>query len=110
METILTVFTNRELALIIWILIALVCLLVSKSIRPSFLAVAKAFLARKIVTVLLMMLAYISLVVFAAYSLHLWDFSLLKDTIVWCLGTACVMFFNYDKVNTEKKYFKKVLL
>ena len=110
MQIILTVFNNRELALIIWILIALACLLISKSIRPSFLAVMKAFLARKIVTVILLMLAYISLVVYVAYSFHLWDFSLLKDTIVWCLGTAFVMFYNYDKVNTEKKYFKNVLL
>lgn len=57
-----------------------------------------------------MMLAYISLVVFAAYKLHVWDISLLKDTIVWVLGTALVMFINYDKAYQESKYFKKVLL
>lgn len=56
------------------------------------------------------MLAYISLVVFAAYSLHVWDSSLLKDTIIWVMGTAFVMLINIDKVNTEKKYFQKVLL
>ncbi len=56
------------------------------------------------------MLVYISLVVFAAYTMHLWDISLLKDTIIWTLGTAFIMFVNINKVNKESKYFKKVLL
>jgi len=58
----------------------------------------------------LVMLAYISLVVFAVYEVHFWDISLLKDTIMWMLGTAVIMFVNYDKVIKESHYFKKVLL
>jgi hypothetical protein len=110
MEYIINFFNNREKALIIWIVAVSVFLLINKNFRPSFLAVLKAFLARKIVTALLIMLAYISLIVFAAYELHVWDLSLLKDTIVWVLGTALVMFINYDKAYKEEKYFKDVLL
>src|SRR6266487_2639991 len=110
METLINVFNNREKALIIWILIVLICILVSKSFRPPFLSVLRALFARKIATAMLAMLAYISLVVFAAYKVHFWDISLLKDTIIWTLGTAFIMFVNSDKVNTESKYFKKVLL
>src|SRR6266536_6295875 len=104
------IFNNREKALIVWILIVLVCIVVSKNFRPPFLSVLKALFSRKIVTPLFVMLVYISLVVFIAYTVRFWDISLLKDTIIWGLGTACIMFFNYDKVNTESKYFKKVLL
>ena len=110
MESLINIFNNREKALIVWILIVLVCIIVSKSLRPPFLTVLKALFARKIATAMLAMLVYISLVVFAAYKLHYWDISLLKDTIIWGLGTAFIMFMHYDKVNTERKYFKKVLL
>src|SRR2546421_9768941 len=110
MEYIVNFFNNREKALIIWILIVLVLLLANKDIRPSFLSVLKALFATKIVIALLVMLAYISLVVFAAYTVHFWDLSLLKDTIMWVLGTAVIMFVNYDKAIKESHYFKKVLL
>lgn len=110
MENFIHFFNNREKALIIWVLIVLVVLLIKKDIRPSFLALLKALLARKIVTVLLIMLVYIALVIFAAYSAHLWDISLLKDTILWVLGTAFIMFMNYDQTNKERKYFQKVVL
>ncbi len=110
MESFINIFNNREKALIVWILIVLVCIVVSKSFRPPFLSVLKALFARKIAIAMFVMLAYISLVVFAAYKLHVWDISLLKDTIIWGLGTAFIMFMNYDKANTERKYFQKVLL
>lgn len=110
MESLINIWNNREKALIVWILIVLVCIVVSKNLRPSFLSVLKALFARKIAPAMLVMLAYISLVVFAAYKLHYWDISLLKDTVIWGLGTAFIMFMHYDKVNTERKYFKKVLL
>jgi hypothetical protein len=110
MENLINIFNNREKALIIWALIVLVVLLVNKSFRPPFLAVLKALFASKVAIGLFVMLAYISVVVFAAYEAHFWDISLLKDTIMWVLGTACIMFMNYDKVITERKYFHKVLL
>src|SRR5258706_13713871 len=110
MEPFINFFNNREKALIIWIVIVIVFFLINKNFRPSFLAVLKAFLARKIVTALLIMLAYITLVVFAASSLHIWDVSLLKDTIIWLFGTAVIMFVHYDKALKEKHFFKNVLL
>jgi hypothetical protein len=110
MDTILNFFNDREKALIIWLVLVVVFFLISKTFRPTLLSLLKILFSIKIATVLLIMLAYISLMVFAAYAAHLWDFSLLKDTIIWSVGTAGVMFFNYNKVNTEKKYFKKVLL
>jgi hypothetical protein len=110
MENIINFFNNREKALIIWILIVFVCMLVYKNSRTPFLSMLKALFASKVTIGLLVMLAYISLVVFAAYKVHFWDISLLKDTIMWVVGTAFIMFFNYDKANTESHYFKKVLL
>jgi hypothetical protein len=109
MENLINVFNNREKALIIWLLIALVCILISKNFRPPFLSLLKVLFATKIAIALLVMLAYISLVVFAAYTVLFWDISLLKDTIIWVLGTAVIMFVNYDKAIKESHYFKKVL-
>ena len=110
MEAYINFFNNREKALIIWALIALMFILVNKDIRKSFLAVLKALFASKIAICLLLMLAYISLIVFAAYKAHVWDISLLKYTAIWVLGTAFILFMNTNKVTEEKKYFKKVLL
>lgn len=110
MAFILNFFNNREKALIIWIVIGTVIVLANKAFRPSALAVLKAFFARKIVTVLLIMLTYIALVVFVAYRVHLWNVLLLKDTIVWVVGTAFIMFANYERVANESHFFKNVLL
>jgi hypothetical protein len=110
MEYVVNFFNNREKALIIWGLIVLVLLLVKKDIRPTFLLLLKTLFVSKIATALLIMLAYVSLVVFAAYNVHVWDISLLKDTIMWVLGTAVIMFVNYDKAIKESHFFKKVLL
>src|SRR5438034_9322383 len=43
--------------------------------RPPFLSVLKALFSRKMVTPLFVMLVYISLVVFAAYTVRFWDIS-----------------------------------
>ncbi|MGH7202877.1 MAG: hypothetical protein ACREHC_00350 [Candidatus Levyibacteriota bacterium] len=110
MQIFIDVFNNREKALIIWIVIALVYMLLNKDIRKSFMLVVKAILSKKIAIALAAMLIYISSIVFAAYKVHFWDSSLLKDTVFWIIGTAFVMFINFDKANKDGNYFKKVLV
>lgn len=56
------------------------------------------------------MVLYVSLIVSLFYKIHLWDISLLKDTILWFLGTAFIMFININKVTVENSYFKNILV
>jgi hypothetical protein len=56
------------------------------------------------------MILYISLQVLLFYKVKLWDFSLLKDTIYWIIGSALVLLINIANASKEQDYFKKILL
>ena len=56
------------------------------------------------------MLAYEGLVVFIFYTVGLWHWWMLKDTLFWLFGTAVILFLNTTKATEEKHYFRKVAL
>ena len=108
------IFNDREKAIIIWVLILLVWCFAQKSVRENvrapFFSLLKILFVGKIGVGLFAMVSYVSLIVFLFYIVHLWDISLLKDTIYWFLGAAFIMFINISKVTEKSGYFKNVLL
>jgi hypothetical protein len=100
---------NRELALIIWSLIFLGWILHLEKIRKALFAVIKSFTAWKIQLMLWLMIEYVSLIIYFFSKENLWEFSLLKSTIFWFVGTAMVLLLNYLKAYKEG-YFKNTAL
>ena len=82
--------SNRELALLTWIAIGVTAILLSKKIRPSALDVLRALFQRKIVAVLGSAIIYTGLSVWLLAQRGAWDWTNLKTTIFWYLGTAFV--------------------
>jgi hypothetical protein len=111
---VLNVFNDREKAIIIWFCILLIWVLSKKSVRDNIkepvVTILKILFSAKIGIPLLLMGVYASLIVFLAYRFNLWDVSLLKDTLLWFFGTACIMFGSTDKAGQDSKYFKDVIL
>jgi hypothetical protein len=110
MEDILSVLNNRERAVAFWVALGLIVGLRSKGIRSSLVSLAKAALCRPILTVVAAMVGYVSLVVLGFDWLALWDFGMLKDSVIWFLGSALVMVFNHEEALKDTSYFKKKLL
>jgi hypothetical protein len=110
MEKILESLSNRELATIIWLLIFISITLTQKSIRKSIGSVLTAFIAKKILTVILASLLYTSVIILILYKLKLWQLSFLKDSFYWYSMTALVILFNLNDTSKNKNYFKDILL
>lgn len=109
MKEILDSISNRELAISIWIVFAVVACLFSKKIRQSFSRVLKSLFAWKISASLFALFLHTAFYIIILYKLGFWNLSLLKDAIVWYLSFGFVSLMNINKIN-DAKYFKNVLL
>jgi hypothetical protein len=108
--SLLALLNNREKAVVIWLIIIFLGLLANKGIRASMLQLPKAFLVRQIMVPFILILAYVAAEVICFHGAGFWNVSMLKDTVVWFLGTAFVLFININEPSKDGKYFKKVLL
>jgi hypothetical protein len=80
----------------------------SESIRKSLNDVLKTAKHPIIVSVFLIQIIYIALSLIPLVIFNLWFNLLIKDLIIWFLGTAIVLTFNTNKV-TSWKYFRNVV-
>jgi hypothetical protein len=110
----LNVLSDREKAIIVWFCILSIWLLTKKSVRDGLKSplgsILKILFSVKVGIPLLLMGTYLGLLLFFASRLNIWDISLLKDTLLWFFGTACIMFGSTDKAGQDSKYFKDVIL
>jgi hypothetical protein len=100
---------NRELAILVWLIIFLFWALTKKNIRESISEIMKVFFQKVIFITTCLMLFYIGSIVYIFYRFGLWDFTLLSETIMWVIGEAFVMYLNSNKVKNNE-YFKIVMI
>jgi len=99
-------FSTREISILFWtILIFSIFIFIA---RREFLGVLKAFFHYKIIFPLIAFLCYCSFIIYFLYKINYWDFTFLKDTLVWFLTAGMVVFFSINKVNTTN-YFVEIL-
>lgn len=108
MDQLLTIFSTRELSILIWISIGLIAIMFSSKMREGLGGVLKILFGTTILIILTALIVYVSLILFLLYKLELWNFSLLKDTLFWFFTTALVLLFNINKAKTEG-YFKNII-
>ena|SRR4030067_146393 len=100
--------SNREIAIFIWIVLFFIWGLAQHKIRDSFSSVVKVFFAWKLILSYLAMFLYIAIILILLYSLGIWKFSYITNTILWIVGIAFVMLFEHSKANNES-FFKNVI-
>lgn len=110
MKLYLNLFTTRELATIIWVVVFIIWALFLKSTRKAIFGLLKAFLHKQIVVAFSTMFLYVAFIVYLFSQIQLWDYSLLKDTIFWFFATAFVLFMNLNKANESEHYFRKIVI
>lgn len=84
------IFTARELATLVWGVLALVWAVRQPKIRNSLVNLLRAFFKVKILSPILLLSAYVAVVVLALRRVGFWDLSVLKDTITWFIGAGVV--------------------
>jgi hypothetical protein len=106
---IMATFTTRDIALIFWLCIALIYVLYYGKTRQSLIHVLKAFSQKIILVIFSAMMMYVFISILVLYRLEFWVITLVKDTVFWFVGTACIMLINVNKVTKDDDYFKKVV-
>lgn len=113
MEIAIDFFNNREKAFIIWLTIFLTWFFSKKENRKNIFltlkTLCKSLFTGKVGIALYMMLIYIILMIICLYKINFWDYFLLKDTLLWFICSAFVLFVNVTKAYSERGYFKKKL-
>lgn len=109
MNRILDSFSTRDIALFIWILIAVILMLFSKNIRNSMFGFLKALFIKEFILILFLFIIHTLFYIFVLHKVNLWHMSLLKDTIFWMFGFGCVSMFNVNDLNKNSD-FRKLLI
>lgn len=99
----INILSNREKALLVWILIVLIAMMFGKEIRKSIFGVFKALFVKQILAILGLFGLYVFVSVSLLKILGFWDASLLKDTILWAFG-AFVIMFKVDKAKDRNHF------
>lgn len=110
MADLVPTLNNRELATLFWLTSLLVWALTRRQVRDSVTRLLKAFLARKVVSIVLLMLLYITSTVLVLARVKLWTVGLTKDTITWTVGVAFVLLFNITKATQDDGFFPKIIV
>lgn len=104
------IFSNREIAVGIWLILFIVWGGSYQSVRIGFLEVLKAFFIKPIVIIFSLMLIYVSIVIWLLSMVGLWDFGQMKNTVLWGISVAAVTMFRINSISEDDHYFKKSIL
>lgn len=99
---------NREMAIAIWLIVTIIWGASTSKIRESLFQVVKAFFAWKLTVLYLIMLSYITALIYVMDILSLWRMDHLPITVIWGVFVAFVMVFDYMKAN-DSNFFKSAL-
>ncbi|MFT5727057.1 MAG: hypothetical protein ACI8PB_001189 [Desulforhopalus sp.] len=103
---------NREIAIIIWVLLGLGYLAISPKLKNVRLAVPnliKSTFAKPLVRLYFTILIYAIIEIVLLHYFGLWDFTQIKNTIIWFVAIAIFSSFQIYNIEDTKKYFLKVL-
>jgi len=101
------IFSTREIALFIWIMVFVVLVSLKGSVRKSIFGLFKSFFS--LFRIFAILTIYVLVTLYFLNLIGLWDKSLTKDTAFWFFTVAMVTFF---KINDAKdfKFFKEIIL
>lgn len=102
-------FNNREEASIVWILAFLIWCILREDTRGAVHGVLKALFQAKIIMVWATMILYVCILILLFSTIGLWQTDLIKDTVIWSLGTAFVYLLNMHQITKSEDYFKTIL-
>jgi hypothetical protein len=110
MSQVASQLSNREIALLLWLAIAVTGIFIYQPTRQLLRPLLRTLFLSKVSLISLIMLAYETVIVLIfdeARLCHLW---MLKDGIAWLFGTATILLFSSAKAGDEKHYIRKIVL
>ena len=109
MNTIQEIFNNREIAIGLWIILAVFLLLFTKPAREFLKTALPILFCKKFVVFYIVFLSYLAVVLYVLNWAEWWDFELLKDTIFWVLFVELPLFTKTIEKADGAHFFRKLL-
>lgn len=103
-------FTNREIAIAIWVFLIFILILFKREIRIQLFNLLKLFFKTKIVTSIVLMITYTAGIIFLLKMVNFWNISLLKDTVYWFCFAGAVTSFNFVISKEDQNLFRKIII
>jgi hypothetical protein len=107
---VLSVFDNRELAILIWLLLFLAWAVSRADLRRSLAGLLTMVVQPPLITVFALMMAYVGLLVYSLALVNVWTIDLLGDTLFWVFGPAMILFFRVADANKDQHFFRRTCL
>lgn len=103
------IFTTREIAIFIYGILLLVCILFRKKWKDILLPVIKAACRIKLIIPFCFILLFAAGFVWVCTYLPIWDWIYVKDIVFWTLFVGVPVCFNATNRQLEEHYFKNIL-
>lgn len=105
-ESLLQIFTTREIATLFWVAVFASWILTKKDVRLSVWECLKSLAVMWKFFFLLFL--YIAITLFVLSELSVWNIDFIKITIYWVFGWSVIAFVNSGKLHQEKGYLWKI--
>ncbi len=103
------IFSARELAIGIWLIIFVSFIFISPSIRKSALRFIKTACSRQLLIPLIVILVYASILTLLLMQLLLWEYEYLKEISMWVIFVGVPVCYGAINAKTESHYFRNIL-
>lgn len=110
MESLINSFSNRELALFIWLGVFLLFIFLNSNTRTSFFGVVKAICNWKLLLSLLLLISYTLFIYHLFFGNILTLNENLKEYVYWLFVNGLSMWATANKINHDEEYFIKILV
>lgn len=104
----MSVFSTRELALLIWILVVFIFSLFSENVRDSYKRILKA-LELSVLVIIMCMVVYVSSIIYVLTILKTYPVYPVKDILFWIFLVGFPALLKINKIRYEKDYYKKTI-
>ena len=109
MDTMQGIFNNREIAIGLWVIVALSLFLCTKAAREFLKTTLPVLFCKKFVVFYIVFLGYLAVVLYVLNWAEWWDLELLKDTIFWVLFVELPLFTKTIEKADGAHFFRKLL-
>jgi hypothetical protein len=97
---------NRDLAVIFWSAVFFAWMLSRRDVRPSLFNVLRTFARPVVLGTTLGLAAYTAALAVLGEHRGIWETSLIKETVIWFLGTGFVLLMNISRVLDRDDWFQ----
>ncbi|GEL78699.1 hypothetical protein [Tenuibacillus multivorans] len=103
------IFSSREIAIGIWIIIFTIFILSKPKIRDSVFNVVRTATSKQIIIPLVIIIIYSTILIVIASLFSFWELNYLKDVTFWVIFVGVPVSFGVITINENNHYFTNIL-